>query len=415
MRLWPVVRREYLERVRSRVFIISTIAGPLLMAGVMFLPTVIMRKERGEALRVAVVDASGQLAESISDALSSKRANDAPRFAVVPTPAGDADRARAQLRSEILAGRVDGYLYLPPDALAHSSAEYYGKAVTNFMDQGLMREAVDDVLLRRRLTQEGLDPARIKALTRPLSLKTVRVSATGEREERGGSTMVALAMMMLLYTSVLMWGQALMSSVIEEKSNRVVEVVVSSIHPTVLLAGKLLGVGAAGLTQTGVWALTMGLLGGTALPMAAAAGLTAPEPIVIVGFVIFFLLGFFFYAALYGAIGAAVNSVQEAQSLAFPMVVPQVLSIVFFGTVLQSPGSTLSTVLSLIPCFTPLLMFLRIAVLTPPLWQILLAVVLMLLTISAVTWVAARIYRVGILMYGKRPTLPEIMRWVGRA
>jgi ABC-2 type transport system permease protein len=222
---------------------------------------------------------------------------------------------------------------------------------------------------------------------------------------------------MILYVSVLMWGQMVMMGVIEEKNSRVVEMVVSSVTPVRLLAGKLLGIGAAGLTQYMIWALSGAALLAYGAPMMAASQKMVPEvtPLVGISFVVFFLLGFFLYSLLYAAVGAAVNSVQEAQSLIQPVILPQILAIMFLYVVIQSPGSGLSVALSLIPFTAPTLMFLRIVVLTPPWWQIALSIVLCLATIAALTWVVARIYRVGILMYGKKPTLPEILRWVRTA
>jgi ABC-2 type transport system permease protein len=173
-------------------------------------------------------------------------------------------------------------------------------------------------------------------------------------------------------------------------------------------------VGAAGLTQFLVWALSLVALSLAGAGSAAAGGARMPEvtPLLLVSFVLYFLLGYLLYSSLFAAVGSCVNNSQEAQSLAFPVMMPLIVGVMFFPMVLNSPDSTLSTVLSLIPVLTPLLMFLRITVLTPPLWQIVLSVVLTGSTIVGVLWVAARVYRVGILMYGKRPTLPEILRWV---
>jgi ABC-2 type transport system permease protein len=228
--------------------------------------------------------------------------------------------------------------------------------------------------------------------------------------------MMSVVLLMMLYTTMLMWGQAVLSGVIEEKGNRVVEVIVSSIPGVQLLAGKLIGVGGAGLCQLLVWTASLavvGFYGGTA---AAAGGLDLPDvswPL-LASFVVFFLLGYFLYAGMYAAVGAAVNTVQEAQQLVFPVLMPLVAGLMFFPAVIQSPDSTLSTVLSLIPLLTPLIMFLRISVVPPPAWQVALSVLLTLAAIAGVAWVAARVYRVGILMYGKRPTFPEIVRWIGR-
>jgi ABC-2 type transport system permease protein len=252
----------------------------------------------------------------------------------------------------------------------------------------------------------------VKELTKGMEMKRVRLSATGEREDRGAAMFLALILMMILYMSVLMWGQQVLTSTIEEKSNRVMEVIVSSVPSMSLMAGKLLGVGAAGLTQLGVW--TLCLVGASLMGIGASGGLHMPEitPLMLGSFVLFYVLGYLLYSSLFAAVGASVNTSQEAQSLAFPVMMPLILGVMLFMPVLQSPDSRLAVVTSLIPFLSPILMFLRIMVLTPPAWQIALSVLLTALTIAAVLWVAGRIYRVGILMYGKRPTFPEIVRWV---
>jgi len=223
----------------------------------------------------------------------------------------------------------------------------------------------------------------------------------------------SMILLMILYMSILLWGNAVMTSVIEEKTSRVVEVMAAGVSPTTLLAGKLLGVGTAGLTQFLVWAISM--FGASFFAAGAAMGPFAmPEitPVMLVSFVLFFVLGFLFYAALYAAIGAAVNTVQEAQSLSFPVMFPIILAAVSFPAALEAPDGALAVTMSMIPGMSPLIMFLRIVVLTPPLWQIALSIALLGLGILGVVWVAARVYRVGILMYGKKPTFPELMKWV---
>ena len=275
---------------------------------------------------------------------------------------------------------------------------------------------MSDVLVGRRLTGAGLDPAKVKDLTKELDLKTIRLSEKGEREDQGAAMIFSIIMLMILYMSILLWGQAVMTSVIEEKTSRVVEVMAAGVSPTTLLAGKLLGVGAAGLTQFLVWAIS--LFGVSAFAAGAAMGsFSMPEitPVMLVSFVLFFLLGFLFYAALYASIGAAVNTVQEAQSLAFPVMLPIILAMVCFPAVLEAPDGAVAVTMSMIPGMSPLIMFLRIVVLTPPLWQIGLSIALLVLGILGVVWVAARVYRVGILMYGKKPTFPELVKWVRHA
>jgi len=415
-RLWPIVRREYLERVRSKAFIIATVLGPILTGGLMIIP-ILMAGQAGKPLRVAVLAASGTLGTQVEAALAERKRDGQARFIVEPAGPGPDEARERALRDAVLAGRLDGYLELPTDALEKANASYYGRNVSNVIDLRAMEDTVSETLTGLRLSGAGLDPGRVRALTKKLDLKTIRLTVGGEREDHGASALFSIILMMMLYTTVLMWGQAVLTGVIEEKSNRVVEVIVSAIPSVNLLAGKLLGVGAAGLTQFLVWALSLAVVSVAGAGFAAAGSARMPEvtPLLLVSFVLYFLLGYLLYSSLFAAVGASVNTTQEAQSLAFPVFMPLVVGVMFFPMVLQSPDSTLSTVLSLIPFLTPLLMFLRITVLTPPLWQIGLSLVLTGATILAVLWTAARVYRVGILMYGKRPTFPEIMRWVGRS
>jgi ABC-2 type transport system permease protein len=409
-KLWAVVKREYLERVRTRGFLIATILGPILMAAMMIVPALAMRA-RGKPLRVAVLDETGTLRATVEDALKAARFDAKPRFEVVP--AGEPGPGGSALKKAVLDGKLDGYLELPADAVAKGAASYYGRNVSNRIDLRTLERAVSDVLVGRRLTGAGLDPARVKDLTKELELKTIRLSEAGEREDRGAALIFSVILLMILYSSILLWGQMVMTSVIEEKTSRVVEVMAAGVSPTTLLAGKLLGVGAAGLTQFLVWAVSLfGVSLVAAGPLAGSVTLPDITPLMLVSFVLFFVLGFLFYAALYAAIGAAVNTVQEAQSLAFPVVLPIVAAVVSFPAALEAPDGALAVTVSMIPGMSPLIMFLRIVVLTPPLWQIGLSIALLALGIAGVLWFAARIYRVGILMYGKKPTFPELVKWL---
>ena len=419
-KLWAVVKREYLERVRTKGFVIGTVLGPLLMGGMMIVPALAARSG-SKPLRVAVLDGTGTLQAAVEEGLRAARFDGKARFDVQPAPGAEAGPAaaatagtsEAPLKKAVLEGRLDGYLHLPADAVAAGTASYYGRNVSNRLDLRTMERTVSDVLVGQRLTGAGLDPAKVKDLTKELDLKTIRLSEKGEREDQGAAMIFSIILLMILYMSILLWGQAVMTSVIEEKTSRVVEVMAAGVSPTTLLAGKLLGVGAAGLTQFLVWAIS--LFGVSVFAAGAAMGsFSMPEvtPLMLVAFVLFFLLGFLFYAALYASIGAAVNTVQEAQSLAFPVMLPIILAMVCFPAVLEAPDGALAVTMSMIPGMSPLIMFLRIVVLTPPLWQIALSIALLALGILGVVWVASRVYRVGILMYGKKPTFPELVKWV---
>lgn len=416
-RLMVVVRREYLERVRSRAFLISTLVAPVLLSVVTLAPRFLASRQSTAALRVSVIDAAGPLLLTAENGLRACQEDGRPCFVVEPAGSGVPEEQRQRAKAAVLAGRLDAYVYIPPEGFDQARAEYHGRNVNNRRELELVQRKLEEALLTRRLAESGLPPERLQEFTQQFELKTVKLSASGEREDRGGSFLFAFTLMMALYTAIAMWGSALMNGVIEEKVNRVVEVVVSSLPTSTLFTGKLLGVGGAGLTQFLAWSLVTGLVGLYGVQGALLAGVRLPEipPHVLVFFVVFFLLGFFLYGSLYMTIGAAVNSTQEAQGLVFPAMLPLIVGMVLFPAVINDPDGTLATVLSLVPFWTPLLMFLRIALVTPPAWQIVLSIVLTLASVAGVLWFASRVYRVGILMYGKRPTLPEIVRWARRA
>jgi ABC-2 type transport system permease protein len=273
-----------------------------------------------------------------------------------------------------------------------------------------------------RLEREGLAPERAEAVTDvSLDMKTERLSKRG----RGGSAEVslffALGIAMLLYMSIMLYGINVMRGVIEEKSSRVAEIVVSSISPSKLLAGKVIGVGGVGLTQVGLWILGALAMNKARGPILSAMGITsAPFDLPAMSWgtgallIAFFVLGFVFYAAAFAAVGAMVDNEQEAQQAQMPVVLLLVASIVFVQNILIAPDGTLATVMGILPFSAPIVMPLRLASSQVPPAQVAMALASVTIGAAVVTWLASRIYRVGILMYGKRPTLAELGRWIAR-
>ena len=421
-----IAKREFIERVRTKAFVIGTILGPVFMTGIMIVPAM-MASRLAKSVSITVIDAQGSLRTLVENSLrggaeggvkepisARSRNTGTTKFVLRPALGVDVAAQREAARQAVLKGTLDAYVVLPKDVLSESKAEYYAKSVTDFDGIRAVDRAIEKAVFAKRIGAEGIDPARVEALTRPLDLKRLRVSDKGEQEDRGVSFFLSLILVMMIYMGTLMWGQVVMTGVIEEKTNRVVEVIVSSTTPRNLLFGKLVGVGGAGLLQFGIWILALLAVSAASGSMTFLSGIDLPEinPVLIAAFPIFFLLGFFLYASLYAAIGSAVNTIQEAQNFIFPVMLPIIMAMVCWPVVMRAPDSTLSVVLSLIPFMTPILMFLRMSVLMPPVWQIALSVVLTSLTIALVIWVAARIYRVGILMYGKPPNFPEMVRWV---
>ena len=278
--------------------------------------------------------------------------------------------------------------------------------------------AVNEAVLENRLTRRGIQVQDFNELIRDVDLKLVRITAGGESEEKGQTFVAAVIMAGILYITLLMYGVFTMRSVLEEKMTRVMEVLVSSARPSQILAGKILAMAGVAFTQYLIWAVSAGLFAAYSRAIVARVGPAARMPPIevptstLVYLVVFFLTGYLLYASMYAAVGAMVSSEEDAQQLQWPVTLPLIISVMLFNVVVQNPNSNLSVALSMVPFFSPVLMVFRIALQTPPLWQILLSLAILAATAAGIIYGSAKIYRVGILMYGKRPSLMEVFRWL---
>jgi ABC-2 type transport system permease protein len=417
-----VAKREYTQRVRSKGFWIATLILPLFVVAAAILPSVIMARSRSEQ-RLVVVDATGRVAPRLLE----KRPDDTSRDPMdriarfeflVETPSNDPQAQRAALDQRVLDKEIDAWIWIDENVLAGKPVEYHAKTVSNVMTQEVLRDELSYVVRRVRLADAGLDPDRVGSLSEPVDLETVRISKEGSRAEGGlAGAAFAYVLFLLLYMVLVIWGQQVMQGVLEEKSSRIIEVVLSSVKPFELMMGKLTGICLAGLTQFGLWLVTLAVFTAPGV-IASIAGL--PEgvklPTVTVAmalhFILLFILGFFVFSTLYAAIGAAFNNLQEAQQVAGVVVFFLIIPVFLMFPIINDPSSTFAVVASLIPLFTPLLMTLRISLEMPPVWQILLAYALTFGFLVGMVWICARIYRIGILMYGKKPTFQELWKWI---
>ncbi len=297
--------------------------------------------------------------------------------------------------------------------MADHKIVYSTKEAADFGQSIELRNSIKSAVTKQHLQQKGMSAAEIDSLLTPITLKTVRIEKG--KEGASGTTVffTAFAMVMLLYVVVLIYGMAVMRSVIEEKSTRIMEVLLSTVTSKELLAGKILGVGAVGLTQILVWVIFALLFSVPGLIAAKSFLGEVHVPVAgMIAFAVFFLLGYLLYSSMYAAIGSMVNTDQEAQQMQWPAMIPIILAVFLMNAVIQHPNSPLAFWLSIVPFFAPILMLVRILIEQPPMWQIALCIGLMVATIYGLLSLSARIYRVGILMYGKRPTLPELRRWL---
>jgi ABC-2 type transport system permease protein len=405
-----VARREYLQRVRSKGFWLGTILFPVFAVAMTVLPSVFLARTK-TSQQVVVVDETGRVApELLKERARPKpsnplRQNDdkmeqqISRVQFVVEPAGTDRKAQDEsLAKRVLDKSVDAWIRITPGVLTGDPVEYHGRSVSNFITQGNLERRLSDAVRRVRLADAGLDADKIGDLSAPVNLRTIRVSKEGSRAEGGaGGFFAAYILFLMLFLAILIWGQQVMTGVLEEKGSRVVEVLVSTVKPFELMMGKLSGICLVGLTQFAIWLLTLVVV--SAPGVVAALG-TMPDELKLPSL------------SPASALGAAFNNLQEAQQVAGTMSILFAIPAMVMPMVINSPSSTLSMVMSLVPLFTPVLMPLRIFVEMPPIWQIALGYLLTAGFLLLMVWLCSRIYRVGILMYGKKPTIPELLRWV---
>ncbi len=420
-KLWFVIKREYLTRVFTKGFIISTVAIPAFIIGIIAFQFFVAEKQPARTQTIAIVDEAGQLGNLIESLLTKQKLPDGkPAFAVVQIQEQprDPQELRAHLTTLTRAHRLSGYLWIPRGILAGEKPQFVVRNPGAFMTLETINHAVTNAVIARLLQSKGVSVQNLSTLLHNADVRLIHLTSKGESEEKGQIYAVAIGMATILYGSLLMYGITTMRSVLEEKTTRIMEILISSIQPFELLAGKILGVAAVGLTQFLIWAVSAGLLAAYGLSMARTmrpsdSGFNVHLPPVLLAFgVVYFIGGYFLFASMYAAIGSAVSSEQDAQQLQMPVTLLLVASFFLFSIVMSDPNSPVSIALSMIPFFSPILMVMRIALQTPPLWQIALSLVLLALTTLGVTYASARIYRVGVLMYGKRPSFIELLRWL---
>ncbi len=412
-----IARREYLERVRSRAFLVMTILFPLMIS--LLMGGSFMASQLGSGSpTLAVASNDPTLAKDVAAELQTDAKGGKPIEVVAP--ASDADHAAMTKRVE--SKSLDGYLWLHrKQGTALPEASFVSRSSGDLFTAGGVRSAIDHALLREQLIRHGLSSTEIKDLSQHVDVQTMQVrQGRLISSDSLKSFLGAYVMMFLLYFTVVFYGMNVARSVVEEKTSRVFEVLLSTTRPESLMAGKLLGVGAAGLTQLAIWFAAVAVLGGSGVAGAKASGALGHgglaafgiQPVQLIFLVLYFLLGFFFYSAIAAAIGASVSSEQEIQQFSMVIVAPLTVGMVLITYIVSNPSALPVVLLSLFPPCTPIVMFLRMSSQMPPAWQLGLSIVLMLLFIWGAIWVASRIYRVGILMYGKRATLPEMLRWM---
>jgi len=420
---FAIVRREYIERIRTKSFWIATLLIPFLFLAYIAFQISSSRKTGGERT-IVVVDQTGtlyaplvkELAATEAEQKESDSARKGPHWSLRPAPAGGSLAATKEaLRKQVLAKEINGYLVLEPEKVKNDEVEYYSTTVSDFIALNQLERSLNRVRMREKMQDRGLPTDLAGELEKRVDFKAFKVTEKGTAEEKGAGIIAAIIFMVLMYTTFFVYGGQVMRGVIEEKSSRIVEIIIASVRPTELMLGKIIGIGLVGLTQYLVWSiLAMNLSLPGIAGVLSSSDMGVPRiPVAMLGyFILFFVLGYFVYASVYTTIAAPFNSEQEATQFMMIPIVLILAGFMVYPAVMNNPNGNVALFFSLFPFTSSLVMFLRTAVSEPPAWQVLLSIALLIGTTVGLAWFAGRVYRVGILMYGKKPTIPEILRWV---
>ncbi len=402
-KLRTIIKREYLTRVNSKAFIFSTILGPIIMVAFTVAPVLIASMETGEATRLAIVDQTGRIYNRVRESII----NESSAGSKPSSPAGlPMDMSQSPEERARQAGRaIKGDFKIERVELAERALE----DVKHELNERVRRKEADT----------GVDQNLLREMSKRVTVNTFKVSEETEEQDSGEAFFLVLGVGFLIFVMILMYGGTVLSAVIEEKETRIAEVLFSSVRAFPLMLGKLVGVSLVALTQFAIWGLLIGGFSvyGVATLRGQGMDLQLP-PIVaadVVYFVLFFLLGFFMYASVYAVIGSIVRSYDESQGFLMVAIVPLIFSFYLVFPVVRSPESTVAVWASIFPFSSPVIMPVRIVSQTLPFWQIGLSLLIGFGTVILLTWLAARIYRIGMLTYGKRATIPEVWRWVRQA
>lgn len=443
-KMFAVLKREYLQTVRKKSFIIMTLIFPFLMSGLMIIPGFIMAKGIGEK-RIAVLDGTGKLGQAFArpnerekidpkkeaeERLSGRRRGpDLPtqmRIEYVDFSKQNFDAAAKPYferisRDKDAADKLEGVFAIPAGALTDDKARFtfYSRSATDVMTQERLSRMANKSIQRLRLTENGMNADAIDQLMRDVPSNGVQLSRSGA-QKKGGELNFIIAFLFgaLMVLPTLIYGQDIMRGIVQEKSDRVVEVLVSSMSPMHLLSGKILGLALVGLTQIFVWLTMLGLVGAFGAAVMATADVNIAQfvrPMVFVSFLVFYILGYLTYVCVYAIAGAACNTEREAQQFIGPIMIIMLMPWILMMPIIFNPDAPFAVAFSLLPVFGPMTMFVRLMVSEPPMWHVLFTVVVSILTILGFFWLTAKIFRVGILSYGKRPTIPELWKWVKAA
>lgn len=413
-----IARREYVVSVRSKGFLISVLLLPVFIAGIAILPGILAKKamKGGEKRRIAIIDLTGQLYPELEKTFGDKGSGTGNYVleGIAATPEKIEDK-RKELNERIENGQLDAYVVIGKKVVTSHvqykdspdhKIRYYCRNVGDIGQSERIKGAIRRAVINVRLEKAGINPEKTAQASRNIWLEDMEVKrGTAKKTQKMTNIFGAFAFMMLLFMALQLTGQGLLHGVIEEKNSRVIEVLLSSVSPKELMIGKIVGLGAVGLTVVMLWSV----VGYSAARVREINIGSLPN---FGFFVVFFLLGYAFFGIIMSAAGSVCNSDKEAQQMMMPVMLLLVVPMVVWFYIAQRPDGALARALSVIPFTVPMVMMLRIALQMPPAAEIALSIVIMLVSIPIAMWAATKIFRTGILMYGKRPRLKEIVKWV---
>ncbi|MDQ3282984.1 MAG: ABC transporter permease [Acidobacteriota bacterium] len=428
-KMFAVFKREYLQAVRKKSFIIMTFLMPVFMALLFMLPGMMLERGMGEK-KVVVLDGTGQLRDAFTREPSAAKPGNGLRRDIpqqlsveyIDVKGQDVEAAAKPYLDRLTQAkgntRLDGVFLVPANTFGATDTKlkYYSRSATDIMVEERLGRRANRAVQTYRLGAHGIAPSEVEKLLSDLDVDAVQLSKTGEQKKGGGANFIIGFMLTgLLIIPSFVYGLEIMRGIVQEKTDRVVEVLVSSMSPSQLLVGKILGIAAVGLTQISVWFIIAAAVGGIGGTVMAAAGENVTQflrPMTFVYFAIFFLLAYLTYVCIYAIGGAICNTEKEAQQLIGPFSMIMMLPWFLMVGIITNPDSSMSVGFSLAPVWGPMTMYVRTLVAEPPVWHIAVSILVSIATICLFFWITAKIFRVGILSYGKRPTLPELWRWI---
>ncbi len=405
-----VAKWEFLEKVKSKAFVISLFLTPLLLILFSIAPTLLMQSEESETTVIGILDFTNEYFEQLSSELESQKLNNNnPAYIVRNLFSSNLPKDSVIIKSDLLVlnKKIDGYLIIDKSEADSLILNYRSKSVGNFKLISVIEKSVNNIYMRETLTSRNIEESVIKLLEYKINVNPVKIRQAGEEGESeflstffSSMIFILLLMMMIIYS-----GQMLVRSLLEEKSNRLIEILVSSCTPNELLFGKILGLSFLGIAQIFVW-----LLFGIAVVGSALVSYSSFENIPII--LLYFLVGYIFYTSLFVGIGSIVSTEQEAQQITSYLSIIMVLPIIFLLSAMQNPDSTLVNVFTYIPFTLPSIMIMKANLLEISLSDHLIAILIMFISTTIVVFLSGKIFRIGILSYGKMPTLKELKSWL---